>query len=111
MVLKKFAVFGYPSNYGRYDYPSSKVYFWGIIEGRNRREAYLKLEFGSYWYRALSRDVFLYELKDGKLVKNYFPGIPILSPYTPKYKGGHISGVVVVPLKDILPEDLNVKPS
>ena len=90
MVLKKFAVFGYPSDRGRYNtyyYHSSKVYFWGIIEGRNRREAYLKLEFGRYWYRALSRDVFLYELKDGKLAKNYFPGIPILSPYTPKYKG------------------------
>lgn len=112
LPAKKFAVFGFPDRHSIYSkIRENKVYYWGIIEGTDRNDAFTKLKFKEYWYHVLSRDLFLYELKDGKLTKNHFPGIPILSPYDIRYKGGIIDGVKKVPLKDILPGDLNVKPT
>lgn len=112
LPLKQYAVFGYPDKNAYFAKArDNKVYYWGIVGGVDRNDAYSKLKFNNYWYHTLSRDLFFYELKDGKLVKNYFPGTPILDPYEPNYKGGTISGVKIKPLKEILPGELHAKHS
>ena len=96
---KQFAVFTFPEHG-----PKDKIYFWGIVEGFNRSIAYGKIEKHGFWYARVSKEIFLYELKNRRLLRNYFHGIPILNPYEPNYSGGTIKGAKSVPIKEILPK-------
>ena len=98
---KQFAVFTKPFD------NKSKVYYWGVIEAHDRISASHAIEIIGWYLR--NSEMYLYQLENGRLKKNYFPSIPILTPYDENYEGlkTKIKGVKITPLEDILPKNEN----
>lgn len=100
---KFFAVFTIPR-----DGSNNKVYYWGVVRAVDRNDGFNRLRQGnSLWYVELSKDVLLYELKEGKLMANHFPGIPVIDgSEAGSEEGLRIrTGVMLKPLEDILPDE------
>lgn len=96
---KQFAVFTKPFD------NQNKVYYWGVIEATDRTSASHALEIVGWYLRP--GDLYFYTLKNGRLRKNPFPSIPILTPYDENYEGlkTKVKGVKIVPIEEILPNE------